>query len=258
MPHLVRDGVKLHYQETGSGPAMILVHGWTCDLSHFAPQAAHFSPRFRCISVDLRGHGRSDKPEQQYSIEGFAGDIAWMCGELGVSRAVLAGHSMGGAVVLALAAAHPELCKALVMLDPAILFPVELQPLLAQLIAGFRSSEGHGVLREFGASQFFTPTSDPSLKERLLDEMGRTPMHVVASAFEAVGSFGGEAALKSVQAPVLYVEADPVIERVARLRELCPQVMAGKTAGSGHFHQLEVPEQINAMIDRFLDACVPA
>lgn len=258
MPNLTRDGVNLHYEETGSGPAMILVHGWTCDGSHFAPQAAHFSPRYRCISVDLRGHGQSDKPEQPYTIEGFAADVAWMCGELGVSRAVLAGHSMGGAVVLALAAAHPELCRALVMLDPAILFPAELQPLLAQLVAGFRSPEGHAVLREFGASQFFTPTSYPVLKERLLDEMGRTPMHVVASAFESVGSFGGEAALKAVRAPVLYVEADPVIARVDLLRELCPQVVTAKTAGSGHFHQLEVPEQINAMIDRFLDACVPA
>ena len=61
-----------------------------------------------------------------------------------------------------------------------------------------------------------------------------------------------------MHAPALYVEADPVIERVARLRELCPQVVTGKTVASGHFHQLEVPEQINAMIDRFLDACVPA
>ncbi len=255
MPHLTRDGVKLYYEEAGKGLPMILVHGWTCDCSHFAPQAAHFSPRYRCISVDLRGHGQSDKPEQPYTIEGFADDVAWMCGELGVSRAVLAGHSMGGAVVLALAAAHPDLCKALVMLDPAILFPAELQPLLAQLVAGFRSPDGRAVLREFGSSQFFTPTSDPSLKERLLDQMGRTPMHVVASAFESVGSFGGDAALRAVHAPVLYVEADPVIERVARLRELCPQVVTGKTVASGHFHQLEVPEQINAMMDRFLDAC---
>lgn len=254
MPALTRDGVKLHYEESGGGPPMVFVHGWTCDRSHFAPQAAHFSKRFRCVSVDLRGHGESDKPEQSYTIEGFADDVAWMCGELGVSHAVLAGHSMGGAVALALAAAHPQLCQALVMLDPAILFPAELQPLIAQLVAGFRSPDGPAVLRQFGADQFFTPTSAPVLKARLLDAMGRTPMHVAASAFESVGAFGGESALREVRAPVLYVEADPQIERVGRLRELCPQVLTGKTVASGHFHQLEVPGQINAMIERFLAA----
>jgi pimeloyl-ACP methyl ester carboxylesterase len=257
MAHLTRDGVQLFYEEAGNGPPMVLVHGWTCDRSHFAPQAAHFSKQYRCISVDLRGHGESGKPEQAYTIDGFADDVAWMCGELGVSKAVLAGHSMGGAIALAVAAAHPELCAALVMLDPAILFPAELQPLLAQLVAGFRSPGGSKVLRDFGAGQFFLSSSDAALKERLLDGMGRTPMHVVASAFESVGAFGGEAALKAVRAPMLYIEADPVLDRVGRLRELCPEAMTGKTIGSGHFHQLEVPEQINAMIERFLAVSVP-
>lgn len=252
MPHLTRDGVKLHYDEAGSGPAMVFVHGWTCDRSHFAPQAAHFSSGRRCIAVDLRGHGESDKPEQPYTIEGFAGDLAWMCGELGVSRAVFAGHSMGGAIVLALAARRPELCEAVVLLDPAILFPAELQPLVAELIAGLRSPDGAKVMREFAADRFFLETSDPALKERLLAAMSRTPMHVAASTFEGVGAFDGEAALRSLRVPALYVEADPVYDRVGRLRELCPEAVTGKTVGAGHFHQLEVPDQINAMIERFL------
>ena len=256
MPHLTREGVKLCYEEAGSGPSMIFVHGWTCDRWHFAPQAAHFSQRFRCISVDLRGHGESDKPEQAYAIEAFADDVAWMCGELGVSNAVLAGHSMGGAIALATAARRPDLCSALVMLDPAILFPAELQPLITQLIAGFRSPDGANVVRQFAAGQFFTATSDPGLKERLLDAMCRTPMHVAASAFEGIAAFDDEAALRSVRAPVLYVEADPQIDRVGRLRELCPGVAIGKTVASGHFHQLEVPDQVNAMIDRFVATSV--
>ena len=258
MAYLTRDGVKLFYEEAGSGPPIVFVHGWTCDRSHFAPQAAHFSKRYRCISVDLRGHGESDKPEQAYTITGFADDVAWMCGELGVSSAVFAGHSMGGAIALAVAAAHPELCAALVMLDPAILFPAELRPLITQLIAAFRTPEGPAVLQQFGSDRFFTPTTDAALKARVLDGMAHTPMHVAVSAFEDVGAFDGESELRSVRAPVLFVEADPQIERVARLRELCPQVLTGKTVAAGHFHQLEVPDQINAMIERFLAVSVGA
>src|ERR1700674_465514 len=99
MPHLTRDGVKLYYDEAGRGSAIVFVHGWMCDREHFAAQRAYFSPNYRFVSVDLRGHGKSDKPDQPYAIEGFADDVAWMCGELGVVRAALVGHSMGGAIV---------------------------------------------------------------------------------------------------------------------------------------------------------------
>ena len=103
MGYLTRDGVKLHYEEAGAGePAIVLIHGWCCDRTYFAPQAAHFAPTRRCISVDLRGHGQSDKPEQEYSIAGFADDVAWLCAQLGVERPVVAGHSMGGLVALAM------------------------------------------------------------------------------------------------------------------------------------------------------------
>jgi pimeloyl-ACP methyl ester carboxylesterase len=65
MEKLIRDGVALAYETRGQGdPPILLVHGWTCDHTYFAPQAEHFSRNHRVISVDLRGHGESDKPEQ--------------------------------------------------------------------------------------------------------------------------------------------------------------------------------------------------
>jgi pimeloyl-ACP methyl ester carboxylesterase len=205
------------------------------------------------VSIDLRGHGESDAPEQKYSILGFADDIAWICDQVGIEKPLVVGHSMGGAVALSLAVRHPGLPSAIVLLDPAILFRAEAQPLITQLVAGFRSPDGARIMREFAADRMYLKTSDPQLKERNLDAACRTPMHVVASAFVAIGSFDAEAALRTMRRPVLYVEADPVvIGRVDRLRELCPDVVTGKTVGAGHFHQLEVPEQINAMIERFM------
>jgi pimeloyl-ACP methyl ester carboxylesterase len=243
----------LVYEETGSGePAMVFVHGWTCDRSHFAPQVAHFSPGHRCISIDLRGHGQSDKPEQAYTIDGFADDVAWICDLLGVREATLVGHSMGGAIVLAVAAARPALASAVVMCDPAILFPPEIKALAAQLAGAFAATGGMATMRQFGEGQFFNASSDAALKERVLAGMMKTPQHVVASAFAAITTFDDEGALAALKAPVLYIGAEPAISDLARLRELRPDAIIAKTAGSGHFHQLEVPEQVNAMISRFL------
>ena len=110
-------------------------------------RSSTFSRSHRCVAVDLRGHGESDAPEQEYTIEGFADDVAAVCDELGVKDAALVGHSMGGAVVLALAVRRPDLTRAVAMLDPAILFPAESQALLAQLAPVFAGPEGLATLR---------------------------------------------------------------------------------------------------------------
>src|SRR4030095_4948302 len=125
MPTITRDGIKLAYEERGSGsPAFVFVHGWTCDRSFFAPQAEHFARRHRVVSVDLRGHGESDKPQGPYPIAAYADDIAYVIEQLGLGKAVAVGHSMGGITVLQLAATHPDRVAAIVMVDPApFVFP---------------------------------------------------------------------------------------------------------------------------------------
>jgi pimeloyl-ACP methyl ester carboxylesterase len=97
MPWLQRDGVSLFYEEAGGGrPPIVLVHGWCCDHTFMAPQFAHFGDAHHILAVDLRGHGQSDRPQQAYTISGFADDLAWICHELTLQRPVVVGHSMGG------------------------------------------------------------------------------------------------------------------------------------------------------------------
>src|SRR4051794_13633078 len=110
MPFAIVGEVTLHYDEAGAGdPPILFVHGWTCTNAHFEPQMAYFAPTHRVVAVDLRGHGRSDKPEQEYTITGFADDMVAFCREVGLERPVVVGHSMGGAVALELAARAPDL-----------------------------------------------------------------------------------------------------------------------------------------------------
>jgi hypothetical protein len=94
----LREDVSLYYELTSGGLApVILLHGWSCDHTFLAPQAAHFGcAGHAVVSLDFRGHGRSDKPEQPYLIGGFADDVASICGELELAKPILIGHSMGG------------------------------------------------------------------------------------------------------------------------------------------------------------------
>ena len=96
---LKRDGVRLAYFEAGAAhvqtPPLILVNGWTGDHRIFTPQIDHFAKSRRVVAIDLRGHGASDAPKQEYTMAGFADDIAWQCAELGLHRPVVIGHSDG-------------------------------------------------------------------------------------------------------------------------------------------------------------------
>ncbi len=108
MRSLRRHGVALFYEEKGTGePSVLLVHGWCCDHTYFAPQLGHFAGRgHRVVAVDLRGHGRSDKPHQEYTMQIFADDLAWVCERIGLEKPVVVGHSMGGIVAFNLAARY--------------------------------------------------------------------------------------------------------------------------------------------------------
>ena len=252
MPHLTRDGVKLHYEEAGTGPrTIVFVHGWCCDSTYFAPQAAHFGTGNRCISVDLRGHGQSDGPEQDYSIERFADDVAWLCGQLGVQWPLVVGHSMGGLVALSMAGRTADPPMAIAMLDSPILPSDGIRGLMTQAAATFHGPGYREAAQALVAASMFKPESDPALKSRVVEAMSSAPQHVLASCWDALLAFDGEAAAKACRVPALFIDAGGIGD-TARFRSLCPQLIVEKTAGSGHFHQLEVPDQINAMLDRFL------
>jgi len=110
---LNRCGVRLAHFEAApkapQSPPLVLVNGWTGDHGIFTPQIAHFGQTRRVVAVDLRGHGASDAPEQEYTMAGFADDIAWQCAQLELQKPIVIGHSFGGAVVLELCGRYSEI-----------------------------------------------------------------------------------------------------------------------------------------------------
>jgi pimeloyl-ACP methyl ester carboxylesterase len=253
MQHLTRDGVKLFFEETGSGdPPILLVHGWTCDHTYMTSQFEHFRRAHRVVAVDLRGHGQSDKPQQAYTMAAFADDLAWLCGQLQVKKPIVIGHSMGGVIGVELAARFPEVPGAVVTLDSPIVPPQELiDGIAAPTIEALRGPGYREAQRKMVAEMLFLPTDDPVRKARIVDAMSSAPQHVMASAFENI-FIDTVATVATCKVPLLILMAAQPLSDVARLRQVCPTVVIGQTVGAGHFHQLEVPEQINAMINRFL------
>ena len=248
-----RNGIALAYDEQGVGdPPLVLIHGWCCDHGYFTPQAEHFSHRHHVVSVDLRGHGASDAPRGPYSMRSLADDVAWLAGELGLRRPVLVGHSLGGLVALNVAAHHPGLPAALVLLDSPLLPPEGLLPDLPGTLAELRGAGYRDFQRSFVEGQLFLASDDPARRGRIVEGMSAAPQHVMASCFEEMFAFDHELTAAACRVPLLYVAAETLLSDLGRLRAACPGVVIGQTVGVGHFHQLEAPDQVNPMIERFL------
>jgi pimeloyl-ACP methyl ester carboxylesterase len=251
MQKLNRDGVMLAYEEAGSGaPPILFIHGFGGNHSHFAPQFDHFRHSHRVVAIDRRGHGQSDKPEQAYTITAFADDLAWLCRELGLYKPVVVVHSMG-AIGLELVARFPELPGALVILDAPFLPPPEVQANFQQVLEGLRSPAYQEVLRQVADTLIFLTGDKSERRASLVEGLCATPQHVLVSTWENFLAHDTAAAATACKVPVLYI-GSVFPANLARFRELCPQLVVGQTVGAGHFHQLEVPEQVNGMIERFL------
>ena len=250
------DGTVLWHDEEGSGgPALVFVHGFGCDHTNFEPQMRHFSPGRRVISVDLRGHGRSDAPEQDYTIDGFADDVAWVCQTLGLVRPIIAGHSMGGMVAATVAERHPDLPGGVAILDAAPVPRPELIPPLVGWAESLRSPTTFRADLRAASDGFFSPFDSPDVKRRIQDGV-YAPHHVMLSSAQAMTAFLQRALVVDVaagwQMPVCAIAGPLQMNDMDRFAKLCPQLISAQVLGAGHWYMLEVPDQLNAMLDRFV------
>ena len=248
MNYVMRDGVRLAYVEAGTGPkSMLLVHGMQCNHTHMLEQLRHFSRRYRVVAVDLRGHGESDKPHSSYSNREFNDDLVVLCDTLGLKRPVAMGHSFGGSNLLHLTAEHPDFLGGLVILDSGIR---TLASKVGELgVTGELTQEQR---RQFLGDRLFGRDDPPALKERILDQMLAAPDHVATRMRETVLGFDGGGAAAKCRIPALFLLADRPFTDAETLAALGPNWRIGQVVGAGHFIQMIAPDQVNAMVDRFL------
>jgi pimeloyl-ACP methyl ester carboxylesterase len=118
---VLRSGVRLHYQQIGEGPDVVMVHGITGNLAvwhlHIVPALAD---RFRILTYDLRGHGYSDTPPTGYSPDDMATDLADLLDALGLSQVTVVGHSYGADVALYFAARYPQRAREVIAIESAL------------------------------------------------------------------------------------------------------------------------------------------
>ncbi len=248
-------GVRLHYRDTDRAHRslpMLFVHGWCSSLGDWAPQARAFSRRHRVVRIDLRGHGASEAPRGGYRLRTFASDVEAVARQLDLDRALLVGHSMGGGVVLELARLAPALAAGVVMVDGIVgrgrpARELDDHPAIRSL-----AGDGYGAEIERRYRAFFRPSVSAELVERVVASATRTPQHAALGSIRAIYRDDVQAAGRRVRAPALYIAASSSRLDAGAIRQLAPTAAFAQVVDSGHFAQLEVPDQINEMLRSFM------
>lgn len=132
LQYVVVHGHRRAFRRTGTGPALLLVHGLGCDSSTWLPVLPALAEHFTVIAPDLLGHGASDKPRADYSLGGYANGMRDLLTLLGVDKATVVGHSFGGGVAMQFGYQFPERTERLVLVAPGGMGP-EVSVLLRAL-----------------------------------------------------------------------------------------------------------------------------
>jgi pimeloyl-ACP methyl ester carboxylesterase len=242
---------KVHYQVSGKGgEALIFIHGWTCNGDFWRGQVGAF-PALRVITVDLPGHGQSDKPHVAYTMDYFARSIEAVMRDAKVKRAVLVGHSMGTPVIWQFYRLYPEKTLGLVIVDGALrlFFPKEQ---MEKLISGFRAN--YQVAAPQMVDSLLTPVKDAKLKNEIRTVMLSTPDYVAISAMEGMADEKVYAP-DPIKVPVLAVLAKAPFwsaDTESFLHSLAPQLEFHMWEDVSHFLMMERPEEFNRTLQAFL------
>jgi pimeloyl-ACP methyl ester carboxylesterase len=247
------DGVKIHYKSYGKGKdALVLIHGWTCNLDNWREQIPELSKRNRVIALDLPGHGQSDKPEIKYTMDLFANAVDAVMRDAKVDHAVLVGHSMGTPVARQFYRKYPQKTLAIVIVDGGLrLFGTK--EMRDGFLAMFRSpgykESGGQMLLQMMAN---LPAAE---QERGKASFANTPQYVIVGAMEAMSDEALYAPDK-INVPVLAILAKSPFwpaDTEQFLHSLAPDLEFQMWEGVGHFVMLEKPKQLNDAVIAFLD-----
>jgi pimeloyl-ACP methyl ester carboxylesterase len=252
--------VQLFFTDEGTGgPPILFVHGFSCDSHDWSWQIPHFLAAHRVIAVDIRGHGRSSVTDKGYQPRQFAADIAGLLDQLDTGPVVAIGHSLGGAIVSALAVEHPELVQAVVSVDPGYLLPEEFRPMVEGMVNALAAGDPVEGSQTF-LSASYSPASSPALKTWHMRRIAGVPHNVLrdtlAGLFVGPESLGFRDTsvpyLSRRPCPVLAMYTDPGRAEFEATLFTDPRSKSIAWAGSGHWLHQERPEEFNHYVSGWL------
>jgi len=262
----VGDGVRIHVQDLGAGPALVLISGFGLTNELWDRQVRVLTEQgYRAVCVTQRGHGHSDKPLRGYDIDHMAHDVIAVLNTMGIRDATLVGHSFGGQVAFRVSACAPELVARLVLVGSNAVrasrgdgfpFGAPPEPILEAMIADEHQDRVGARCRTIRSG--FGSEPNPSLVDWLVSCSLQMPSWAAVSCYRSMLTADLLADIPRVTQPVLQIVGaiDPVHSvRGARwLQQQLSDATLVEIPGCGHYPMLESADAFDAALSDFLIA----
>jgi pimeloyl-ACP methyl ester carboxylesterase len=233
----------------GSVP-VVFIHSLAGNTQQWSIQLGHVRTTRRAIALDLRGHGQSLSPANgDYAIDSMAQDVQTVIEQLGIERFILVGHSMGGSVAVAYAGAYPQRVAGLLLVDPSgdsTQMPVEE----VQQYLGALESEAYSNVVEGYWSQILTGSTEIT-EAKVMQDLRNTSKATVVGVFKELFKYNPVPVLEGYNGPKLSV-ITLLNETPFSLHKLVSDLPYEMIIGTGHWLQLDKPEEFNRIMDDFL------
>jgi 3-oxoadipate enol-lactonase len=249
---------EVHYELIGpqDGPVLALSNSLGTDLSMWDPQAERLSAHMRVLRYDLRGHGRSPVPAGAYSIADLGGDLLALLDRLEISRAALAGVSIGGMTSMWVSAHAPDrVVNLVVCCSSAYLDPEGTYRERARAVR----EDGLEPLADAALGRWFTDdfrASHPELTARMRDVLVSIPPQGYAGCCEALAAMDLRGDLAAIRAPTLVISgAEDPATPPEHGRAIADGIAAARfeiVADAAHLANLQQPEVVSDLIERHL------
>ena len=242
---------SLHISDCGRGAALpvVFVHGNGANLTQWQAQLDHLRRSRRAVAIDLRGMGKSAVPASgDYSVEAMAADVGAVVDALHMTRFVIVGHSYGGAVVAAYAAAHPDRVAGVVFADSAgnVTIPKE---------AGEKFVAALHKDKEAVVKSWFAPilaNASDAVRNAVLSSVHATPVDAFAGVLVGLAGHDVGADLHAYQGPRLAIITASLAANPSSFHSQFPEVPSRTIDGVSHWLMMDKPDEFNRILDEFL------
>lgn len=250
------DGVHIEYHVYGDGdPAVVLIHGWSCDGNYWKEQIAPLKAKYTTVVVDLAGHGASGANRTDWSMGNFGEDVAAVVRQIHNKKVVLVGHSMGAPVALEAARRIGDRVVGIIAVDSfkTIGQPPMPDAQIDKMLKPFRDNFiGH--TREFVTSGFFTADADPKFIQKVAYDMSLEPPQVAVGAMQSLLKMDIDAILPEIKAPIEAINSDLTPTDEARIKKTLPGFKLITVPKTGHFLMMEAADRFNPILMQEIDA----
>ena len=264
MSSITTDQGVVHYEVYGRGRPVILLHGWLGSWGLWQETMAFLGKNYRTYAMDFWGFGESGTKRNTYDVQDFVSLVDQFMEQLGIIRAPLVGHSMGGTVSLSVAIRQPERVSKVVVVGSPIIGS-SLAPLLK--LAGYRLN-AFALFNMMGPFRAFMKyyysrqiCRDPRFPEMMDHDLSKTTLESFLRSIASLRRTDLRPNLGQIKVPVLgmYGDKDKVVDpkEWQPLQAGVPQAQIVRFDNAGHFPMLEEPQFFTQKLKEFLDTPVP-